>query len=261
MIKSAIAALFAAGILWAAPAEDLPKGETILDHYIEVTGGKEAYAKIHSELTKGAIEFVGKNIKGTIVSYHQEPNKDYTVADIAGVGKVESGSDGDVLWERSALQGARVKSGEEREEALRVGTFNPHLNWRKMYDTAETQGVETVDGAACYKVLLTPRSGSPETQFYDKKTGLLVKSSSVHKTQMGDIPAESFAKDYKPVAGVSMPFTMSDRFAGQEIRIVLSDIQVNPEIEKNRFDLPDDIKALLRKNGAPANEVKTESKK
>ncbi len=249
MNRLAIALLLAGALLPAAP-DDLPKGETILDHYVEVTGGKAAYDKIHNQVAKGTMEFSGKGLKGTLASYQAEPNKEYSVIEIESVGKIESGTDGEVAWERSAMTGARVKSGDERDEMLRASTFNAHVNWRSLYDKAETQGMETVEGEECYKVQLTPKSGRPETEYYSKKTGLLLRTTSVHTTQMGDIPSDSIVKDYKEVSGVTMPFTRVNKFAGQEIDIHLDSIEFNVELPKDRFDLPDDVKALLRKNGA-----------
>ncbi len=252
-------ALLAGTILLPLHADDLPKAETVLDHFIEVTGGKAAHEKIHSEVTKGTMEFVGKGIKGKIASYEAEPNKNFTLADLEGVGKVESGTDGDVFWERSAITGPRIKSGDERDEILRASIFNPYLNWRKLYATVETTGSESVDGEDCYKLLLTPKTGQPITEWYAKKSGLLVKSSSVHKTQMGDIPADSLLKDYKPVAGLLMPFTRIDRFAGQEIQIRVDSIEFDSGVPKDRFELPEEIKALVRKSGA-TNEKPIEKK-
>lgn len=250
MNKSILIALACLGFT-ALRADDLPKAEVILDRYLEVTGGKAAYEKVHSELTKGTMEFTGKGIKGTIVNWEAEPNKSFTVADLEGVGKVESGSDGEVFWERSALTGPRIKSGEEREEILRASTFNPHLNWRKIYDKFETAGTEMVDGDECYKVVLTPKSGSAMSQFYSRKTGFLVKTSGIHKTQMGDIPADGFLKDYKTVegSGLMMPFTHVDKFAGQEIELHLQSVQFNVDVPKDRFDLPEEIRTLLKKSG------------
>jgi len=233
-----------------APKQDLPKGESILDRYVEVTGGKAAYDKIHNEVAKGTLELTGKNIKGTIVSYQAEPNKDYSAVDITGVGKVESGTDGTVAWERSAMAGPRIKTDVERDEMIRASAFNAHLNWRTLYDKVETAGSEAVDGDDCYKIVLTPKSGRPETEYYSKTTGLLVKTSSVNTTQMGDISTESFVKDYKAVNGVKMAFTRVNRVAGQEIQVHLDTIEVNADMPKDRFDLPEEIKALLRKNGA-----------
>ena len=243
------------GAFSLAAADEVPKAEAVLDRYLEVTGGKAAYEKVHSEVTKGTMEVAGRGIKGALQSFQAEPYLDYTVVDLEGIGKVESGSDGDVFWERSAVTGPRIKDGEEREEISRASLFNPHLNWRKMYDKTEMAGVETVDGEECVKIVLTPKAGSSVTELYSKKTGLLIKQSSVHKTPMGDIPAEAFLKDYKQVSGITMPFTRVNKFAGQEIQIHLDSIEFNTEIAKDRFNLPEEIKALVRKNGA-TNEKK-----
>jgi len=236
--------------VWPALADDLPKGETVLDHFVEVTGGKAAYDKIHNEVAKGAMELTGKNVKGAIVSYEAEPNKNYSSVDIQGVGKVESGTDGTVAWENSAIGGPRIKTDIERDEMVRASVFNAHINWHSLYDKVETTGSEVVDGDDCYKVVLTPKSGRPETEYYSKKTGLLVKTSAVNTTQMGEVPTEALVKDYKDVSGVKMAFARVNRIAGQEIQVHLDSIEVNVDIPKDRFDLPEDIKALLRKNGA-----------
>lgn len=233
-----------------ALAQDLPTAESVLDRYVEVTGGKAAYARIHSEVAQGTMEMTGKNVKGAIVSYEAEPNKNYSSVNIEGVGKVESGTDGTVAWENSAIAGPRIKTDIERDEMIRASVFNAHLGWRALYEKVETTGSEKVDGDDCLKVVLTPKTGRPETEYYSKATGLLVKTTTVNTTQQGEIATEALVKDYKDVSGVKMPFTRVNRIAGQEIQVHLDSIQVNVEIPKERFELPEEIKALLRKNGA-----------
>src|SRR4051794_4598106 len=107
-----VAAVLATG--FGLANDNLPKGETILDKYIELTGGRAAYEKNHSEVSVGTMEFVGKGIKGNISSYRAEPDKSYTEIDIQGIGKVKEGSDGKVAWSLSAMQGPRLKDGEEK---------------------------------------------------------------------------------------------------------------------------------------------------
>src|SRR6059058_5398927 len=85
-------------------ADPLPKGETILDKYIEVTGGKAAYEKKRTEVSTAVMEFVGKGVKTQMTSYHAAPNRSYTVVEIEGIGKMDEGSDGSVAWERSAMK-------------------------------------------------------------------------------------------------------------------------------------------------------------
>jgi len=246
------ALLLATWLYLKAADEPLPKAETILEKYVQATGGKPAYDKIRTEVSTGTVEFVGKGVKGTMNAWRAEGNKSYVVLDIEGVGKVEEGTNGEVAWEKSALQGARIKDGEEKAVALREADVNSLNHWRDYYLKVETAGVETVADQLCYKVVLTPREGKPETRYFDKKTGLLVKTSQVVKSPLGEIPMEGFISDYKDVDGVLVPHKMQQKAVGQEIQITLSTVQWNREIPKNRFDLPEDVKALAARSSGPA---------
>ena len=55
---------------------------------------------------------------------------------------------------------------------------------------AETLGSETVNGEDCYKVLLTPNEGKPETRYFDKKSNLLVKLTMQLPSPMGEVPTD-----------------------------------------------------------------------
>src|SRR5579872_4966630 len=122
-------------------ADALPTGEAVLDKYIEVTGGKAAYEKKTSEISSGVMEFIGKGVKAKIMSYQAAPNKSYTAVEIDGIGKMEEGSDGVVAWERSALKGPRLKSGEEKAVALRAAAIQHDIRWRDFFQKVECTGV------------------------------------------------------------------------------------------------------------------------
>ena len=247
----AIALLLSSAPLFCAD-EALPKAETILDHSIEVTGGKAALEKRHNEVMHGTMEFTGRGVKGTMTVYQAEPDKNLAVIEIEGIGKIESGSNGEIAWENSALQGPRIKQGDEKAGSLRDGTFNAPLNWRKLYTKAETTGTETVEGHDCYKVVLTPKEGKPTTEFYDRKSGLLVKTAVTRNTPMGEISAEVIADDYRKEGDVVMPHKMINRAAGQEFLISVEKVEFNVDMPKDRFDLPPEIQGLLKKTAPPA---------
>lgn len=249
MNKLALALLFTAAPFFAAD-EALPKADTILDRFVEAAGGKAAFGKHHNEVMHGNMEFAGRGLKGTLTLYQVEPDQSRAVIEIEGVGKIESGTNGDVAWENSAIQGPRIKQGVEKSDAFRDATFNAGLYWRKLYTKAETTGVETVNGHDCYKVVLTPKEGNPATHFYDKKSGLLIKTATTRVTQMGDIAAEGFVEDYRQEGDILVPHKLSNKFAGQEIQITVQSYEFNVDMPKDRFELPDEIKALLNK--APA---------
>jgi outer membrane lipoprotein-sorting protein len=237
--------LAAAGMLSAA--DDLPKAETILDKYVEVTGGKAAYAKIHSEITSGTMDFAAMGLKGDMTHYGMEPDKRVTEVNLPGVGAIRDGSNGDVAWSVNAIQGPRLKEGDEKAEALLEAKFNSEAHWRELYKTVETVGAETTDGKDCYKLVLTPKAGNPMTRWYDKQSNLLVKMSMTTKSPMGEIQAESSFSDYRKEGGILVPHKVTSRVAGRELIMTIDKVQHNPEIPKGKFELPDDIKALLKK--------------
>ncbi len=235
--------LAACGILSAADAP--PTAEAILDKYIEVTGGKAAYEKKLTEVSTGVMEFTGKGVKAHMTTYQAAPNKSYMAVEIDGIGKMEDGTDGSVVWERSALKGPRLKSGEEKAVALRGAAMQHDVRWRDYFQKVEFTGVEPIDGHVCYRVALTPKEGQPETRYYDKKSNLLVRTNMILKTEMGEIPAEMTVSDYRSVNGVLMPFQLKQKVLGQEFTITQESIQTNVDIPKDRFAIPDDVKALL----------------
>src|SRR5207248_122578 len=162
--------LFAAALY---AAEDLPKAETLLDKYVEVTGGKAAYAKIHGDISTGTMTFGAMGLSGKMVSYSQDPGKRLVEVTIEGVGKISEGSNGEVAWSLSAMQGPRLKEGDEKAEALLQGKQNSDFLWRDVFKTVETVAAESVDGKDCYKVVLTPKAGKPVTKWYDKQSNLV----------------------------------------------------------------------------------------
>jgi hypothetical protein len=231
----------------ARAADALPKAEEILDKFVEATGGKAAYEKVHNEKATGTFDFVGKGVKGTMVNYRAEPNKMYTRVELENIGAVEDGTDGETAWTLSALQGPHIKQGEERAIALREATLRAPVEWRKLYKSAETAGVEDVNGQACYKVVVTPNEGKPETQYYDKKNNLMVKMTMTVVSQMGEIPTETTVSDYKEQDGLLTPRKSHHSALGQEFEITISQIEYNVDIPPGQFDLPKEIKALAAK--------------
>lgn len=228
-------------------AADLPKAETILDKFVQVTGGKAAYQKLHSQVESGIFEMSAAGIKGAVTSYRAEPDLVYTEIVLEGIGKITDGTDGKVAWANSAMQGPHVKEGAERAQAMQAARFNGELNWREIYKTAETTGVEAVDGKECYKVVLTPAEGPAVIHFYDKDSGLLAKVSLTTQGTMGEVQVDSFPSDYRKEGDILMPHKVRQSVATQEFSITIDTVKLNPEIPKSRFDLPDEIKALANK--------------
>lgn len=241
------------GLLFAAAlsaADDLPKGEAILDKYVEVTGGKAAHAKVKSDITTGEMTLGAMGLKGKLTMYSQAPNKRVMEITIEGIGKIQEGSNGEVAWSYSAMQGPRLKEGEEKDEAFRQARANADVEWRELYTKAETTGVDTVDGKECHKVVVTPKTGKPQTRCYDKQSGLLVKLTMTSQSPMGEMTAESFLSDYRKEGELLLPHKIMTKVAGQEMAMTFDRVEQNPTIPADKFEPPAEVKALMNKPAA-----------
>lgn len=237
MIRTLLTLLLAASSF----AADLPSAESLLDRFVEATGGKQAYTAHKSEIARGSVEMPAMGVKGTLLRYAAEPDHYLVIMDIPGIGQVFSGVKDGVAWEKSELMGGRVKSGVERAEALREARFNSYAVWRELYPRVETTGEASIDGEDCYKVVMTPTEGSPETVYLSKKSGLGVKLTVTASTQMGDLPTETIFADYKSFGGILAPTRMINRAAGQEIVITIQSLEIDPVIPANQFDVPKEL--------------------
>ena len=254
------ASLLGLGPVFGAP-EALPSADAVISRFVAVTGGKAAWEARHSQIEHATIEFAKLGVKGTITIYEAAPDKYLALTELPAIGKMATGTDGQVAWENSAIQGPRIKQGAERAEALRDGTFNAPLYWQKMYVKGETAGSEMVEGHDCYKVVLTPQQGQPMTEFYDKKSGLMIKTVATISSQYGDISAEVVYEDYRKDGDLLSPRRLVNRAAQQEFVVEIESVEINPEFPSDHFDLPPEIKALLNKpavakDGAPLGAAK-----
>ncbi|HUU98929.1 MAG TPA: hypothetical protein VM487_24625 [Phycisphaerae bacterium] len=249
LIRSILPALVLVCLLGSsalhAQDDKLPKGGAILDKYVEVTGGKAAYEKLTNRVTQATFEMVGQGLKFSMTIYAARPDKMYAVMESEAFGKIEKGTDGEVVWEMNVMTGPQIKEGEERALVLRGAAFDAVPQWRKLYKQVECVGVEAIDGKPCYKIVLTPKEGQPETRYYGKESNLLVKTELTLMLPAGTIPFESYASDYKRVDGILIPHKARVVVMGSERVMTVEGTKHNVEMPKDRFKLPEDIQALV----------------
>ena len=233
-----LAVVFGQSRVRAQEKPDLPTGDTVLSQYIEATGGKAAYEKLKNRVSTGTIELPAANIKGTIKLTQAAPNKALLFFDIGPAGETRRGTDGKTAWEISTLTGERDLDGDEKDSFIRETNFYKELLWKDIYSKVECAGVEDVDGKPAYKVVLTPKSGKPITEYYDKATHLIVKQTAISATPMGEITVDSYPSDFKKVDGVLIPFTNTQKVLTQEIVMKLTEIKHNVDLPADAFQRP-----------------------
>ena len=82
MTRTAFLLFFTACTAALVQAQPLPSAESILDHFVEVTGGKAAYQKHTSEVLVGKVTFAVMGLSGQLTRYSAAPNKEYSVVEL-----------------------------------------------------------------------------------------------------------------------------------------------------------------------------------
>jgi len=242
MLTLLTAALALGGALLTT-AGDLPDAEDLFAKQTEALGGDtlEAVKTMAVEFT---FNMPAMGLSTTGESFVQVPDKSYSMISLAAVGSAdfEAGVNGDIAWQNNPQMGLRILAGNERRMAMRNTSLDPFAEWTRHWETAETVGEETVDGVACYKVVLTPPDGTPLTAWFDKDTGLLVQEE-MQVPEMGASILTMYS-DYREVDGAKMAHRV-ELDGPMAYTIEYTDVRFNPDdIPEDRFALPEGVKAM-----------------
>ena len=74
--------------------------------------------------------------------------------------------------------------------------------------------------------------------YFDKKSGLLVRSVRYANTPIGLNPTRVDYSDYRAVAGVKMPFHWTVTWTDGRSTIQLNEVQPNAQIDASKFAKP-----------------------
>lgn len=108
-------------------------------------------------------------------------------------------------------------------------TLNAELFYPQLGVTLVLEGIEEVDGADAYRLLLTNPSGTQTTTFIDVATGLKIKEINEQGTA-------TFA-DYREINGVKFPFTLGQQMGPQTMDLKVLSVKVNTKLKDDLFTI------------------------
>jgi hypothetical protein len=95
-----------------------------------------------------------------------------------------------------------------------------------MFSAVQTTADTTMNGERCYLVKLTWKSGRDTQDCYSAATGLMVASTSVQKTAMGEIPVVTLYSDYKKFGDVTVATKTVMEMMGQQQILSVSSVEL-----------------------------------
>jgi zinc protease len=215
-----------------------PTADQILDHYVDAIGGRAAWMKLNSRVSKGTIEIPAmNNLSGTVEIHEKAPSSMLAVISLGGA-VFEQGFDGTTAWSDDPQNGLRVLTGDELGDAKREANFYHPLELRKVYAKMAVVGTEKIGDRDAYVVEATLGQGDVDKIYFDAQTWLLVRSINHRHTADGVQVFQADVEDYKDVDGVKLPFTVHQTSAQSAFTIKFTEIHHNLQLAESQFAKP-----------------------
>ncbi len=163
----------------------------------------------------------------------------YMKQSLPGIGDIMQGFDGKLGWAKDPINGLRDLEGAELEQVKNEVQNQMASDWKKRYKKAELLGVRKVGTAQAYAIRLTPKTGGPQTQYFDTKSLFLIRTDMVAVGPTGKIPTETYLSDYRLIDGMQIPFKTRSIVSGiQEVIITYTDVKNNVAVDESIFKKP-----------------------
>lgn len=232
----------------ASPPDVLPQATTgtvqpsaseILNKYIQALGGADKLAKITSYTAKGTSMLFGEDKGDPAEIFAKAPDKLATFVQ-EREGEMARVSDGRNAWVKLPL--TVVQEYELHASALEGGKLDAQMafpgNIKLFFDNWRVSYPSIIDGRDVYVVQGGRAGGFIATFYFDQKTGLLRRMVRYAHTVVGRVPTQYDYSDYRPVAGVLMPFKWTFGWVSGREDYVLTEVQPNAPVDDSKFAKP-----------------------
>jgi hypothetical protein len=223
----------------AASTAALPSVDQVLDKYVVASGGRAAWQKLNSRVSKGTVDLPAMNVSGTLDMREKAPDRMLVRVTISG-SVFSQGFDGHVGWSSDPQNGLHEQTGAELAETKREADFYHLLDFRKIYPKISVTGTEKLGEHSAYVVEATPpEGGEPDKIYFDTQTSLPIRVITQHHDPDGSVDAfqEDF-EEYHTVDGVKIPFTIHQSNSQVAFTIKIDEVRHNVDLDDGQFAKP-----------------------
>jgi zinc protease len=217
----------------------LPEGLTaveVVEDYLEAIGSKAKLKEIQSVKVVMKASMMGQ--EATFETVKTQTGKLAVKMSIGPMVLQEQRFDGVKGMQSQMGQKKVITEGPQLDEMKLQTKLFEQLDYSNKGYVLELKGVENIDGQNCYKLMVTNPLGSVSTEYYDMRTGYLVRSVSTQGEGERTMTITTDYKNYKEVGGVLIPHTTSISGA-MPVPLVMeaASIEVNGLVDNTLFNI------------------------
>ena len=217
----------------------VPSIDQVLDKYIQALGGADALAKITSYSGTGTSTTFGADQINPAEIFAKAPDKYVTIVH-QREGDMIRTYDGRDAWVVLPL----TVTGEYQLTATAAegGKLDGQLafpgNIKGFFNTWRVSYPGNIDGKDVNVVQGNRPGGFIATFYFDKQSGLLLRMVRYANSAVGRVPTQIDFSDYRPVAGVMMPFKRTYGWVSGREEYTLTVIKPNVPVDDTKFVKP-----------------------
>lgn len=212
----------------------------ILTNYFENTGGVDAWKanqNIRMEATMGQM---GMEFSGIIT--RARPAKQHLEIDIQGQKMIQAYDGTDAWWINPFMGGteAQPMPPEMATEFTSEEFEDKFLGYEEKGHTVELLGQKEIDGAMCYEVKLTKKTGEEEFTYFEMENFVPIMQKTIVKSGPTEGQAsETYFSNYEEAGDFIMPMYIESRVNGEvQLTITVTKAEFDVEIEDSLFSMP-----------------------
>lgn len=191
---------------------------SVADKYLTAIGGKANLSKISSYTVNASMSIQGQNIDMKMMK--AQGGKEMTQVTAMGQVVQKQVFDGKTGYSEQMGQKVPMKPEQIAEKQKNTELFE-EMAFAKSPEY-KLAGIEKVGGEDSYAI-----KGPETTYYYSVKTGLKTGETRTVKAQGQEVSVPTTFSDYKDVAGVKMPYTISVNQMGMDMTMKVKSYEIN----------------------------------
>lgn len=191
---------------------------SVTDKYIDAIGGKANVSKISSYTINATMSMQGQNL--AVKTVKAQGGKELTQVTSGGQVFFKEVFDGKTGYAEQMGQKIPVTPEEIAEKQKNTELFE-EMAFAKSPEY-KLMGIEKVGGEDSYAI-----KGPETTYYYSVKTGLKTGETRTVKAQGQQISVPTVFSDYKDVAGVKMPYSITVNQMGMDMTMNVKSYEIN----------------------------------
>jgi hypothetical protein len=212
----------------------------VFQRFVEASGGEAAIRKRASRLTVASFESPTLGIRGTLEILQAVPRRMLQKMIMGNGTAVTMGTNGKVAWINVPGAGVQQMDGLQRDQFIEESDLLGLLEYPTRFAYATVKAPTKVGEVDCVVVSGISRLGKPETMYFAKDTGLLLRWDRPKLNPASEwSDTQTVYEDYRDVDGLKVPFKISQKEpADQAFVLIVTSVKHDVDAGEERFNQP-----------------------